>query len=184
MESCSNASRRSQLCISPNCVARKIADTGRDARPYEPAASAASPMQTPAAPRGRREPPRAADASRPALLSAPRHRCRACKPGQRTTRNRRYGLAAAGRWADRAPLFRGPCSCAGRAGPLARAGAAPLRDTRRGAVPRYNHIIIKGPRAGAVRRRGKCPACRTKGGRSAQPAPVVIRAAIRGIESP
>ena len=47
----------------PNCVARKIADTGRDARPYEPAAS---PMQTPAAPRGRREPPRAADASRPA----------------------------------------------------------------------------------------------------------------------
>ena len=41
----------------PNCVARKIADTGRDAGPYEPAASAhaeaaPAPMQTPAAPRG------------------------------------------------------------------------------------------------------------------------------------
>ena len=58
----------------PNCVARKIADTGRDARPYEPAA--ASPMKTRAAPRGRRKPPRAADASRPArqTRAAPRGR--------------------------------------------------------------------------------------------------------------
>ena len=81
----------------PNCVARKIADTGRDARPYEPAA--ASPMKTRAAPRGRREPPRAADASRPArqTRAAPRGRCRPLRAADASRPARQTRAAPRGR---------------------------------------------------------------------------------------
>jgi hypothetical protein len=181
----------------PNCVARKIADTGRDARPYEPAAS---PMQTPAAPRGRREPPRAADAGcparqtpaapdhdcvRPQMPNAPRRSWRPLRaaPQMQAGPADNSGPASIAGWRRRAGGRIGPRfdrrrrRAGGRLGPgcfavrvaalvareqrLARAGAAPLRDMRRGAVPRNNQIIIKQrprPRAGAAGHGGAAPA--------------------------